>query len=1088
MRDLDKARQRIETIEDQCNTSVTRWRISTDGRNWKEREPGCQIPEASFVLESEFALQGFLARARFDQRPSLTLRCASRGFSRVHFQLGDSEPGVFTVDGATGTLVEAVEQIPLQGTPGESLKIRLSVENLGFCPARGDFWPPRKAPLLEEGLIFTLLEADFAFPELAPRISELRDWAASMRTADRLLDPEFFRYTFTGIPFAIPDGRKVAPDRLARLREIWIDAVLQLDTPDLAGGDWNSISSALCRSYQAAAPLREYAREFEVNLIGNAHIDVAWLWRIAESRAVARNTFRTVLENMDEYPELVFAQSQAVIYEWMEENHPEIFAGIQRRFREGRWEIVGGMWVEPDCNLISGESWVRQIMLGKRFFREKFGHDVRIGWNPDSFGYNWNMPQIYRKSGIDCFITQKLWWNDTTVFPHFAFWWEGVDGSRLFTYFPPVAYCSTVQLGEVTDAITKYEADTGHKESLILYGLGDHGGGPNREILDRVRRYGELFVAPGFRHSSAGAFLKRLRKDIGPGLPVWKDELYLEYHRGTYTTQGKVKKDNRWLEGLISSAEKTAAIARMFGEPYPRRRLEEAWKLLLTNQFHDILPGSSITPVYRDAREAADAARAKIEKVLRKSLSVIVEQINTGSLEGIPVAVFNPLAWPRRDLVTFRLPMEGESGIRVFDGGEEVPVEIRRDEENEILEVFWIAEVPALGYRVYSVVYGDCPQPAPAGLRAYGLSLENRTHKVEVDPKSGNITSLWDKRLAKEFVPEGKGANLLRLYEDRPEQFDAWEILYTGRIWQLDKADSARLLSVSPVRAVIEVKKSFLGLSKTRREPTEDFPSSFFTQRVVLYAGLDRIDIQMEADWWEDHVLLKAEFPVTVDSDHAGYEIPFAAIQRSARTETLRDKARHEVPALRWADLSDETAGISVLSESKYGYDIHDAVIRLSLLRSPTEPDPLADRGRHNFTYSLYTHPGNWTDAETVKRAAELNNPLIAVTTGRHNGKLPASFGFFEVESDSVILETIKLAESGDDLVLRFYESKGRKSGLLLRSCWPVTSVHETNLLESETAPLPFTENLLELEFEKFEIRTLKIKIDTSQGPASTTF
>jgi alpha-mannosidase len=1087
MRDLDKARQRIETIESLCSTSPTRWKVKPDGDDWKDYDLGQPLQAASFLLEADFPLQGLLVHARSDQDASLSLRCASRGFSRVGFRFGDCESGVFTIDGAQGTLAEVAEAIPLAGKAGEGLTIRLSVENLGFCPPRGDCWPPRKVPLLEDGLVFILLEADFLFPGLAPRIRELRDWAMSMRTVDRLLDPEFFRYTFTGIPFAIPDGRKVAPDRLARLRETWIKAVLQLDQPELERGDWKSLSTALCQSYQDAGALREYAKEFEVNLIGNAHIDVAWLWRIPESMAVARNTFRTVLQNMEEYPELVYAQSQAVAYEWMEENHPVIFEGIRRRFQEGRWEIVGGMWVEPDCNLISGESWVRQIMFGKRYFREKFGQDVCVGWNPDSFGYNWNMPQIYRKSGIDYFITQKLWWNDTTVFPHFAFWWEGVDGTRLFTFFPPAGYNSTVRLGEVADAITKYEADTGHKKSMILYGLGDHGGGPNREILDRVRRYRELFLAPEFRHTTAEKFLRQLKEDIGEELPVWKDELYLEYHRGTYTTQGQVKKDNRSLESLMSAAEKTAAIAHCLGTPYPRQRLEEAWKLLLTNQFHDILPGSSITPVYRDAHEAAQKARAKSEGVLRKSLLKIANGIDTRTLAGAPLVVFNSLAWSRKDLVTFRLPIGNLSGVRVFDEEQrELAVEVRRDEEEEILEVSLVAEVPALGYRVYSAVYADCLPPDPTPENP-DLVFENRTHKLKVDSRSGNIRSLWDKRLGKEFIPEGASANLLRLYEDRPEQFDAWEILYTGRVWQLDEADSVQLLSVSPVRSVIEVKKSFLGLSKTRREPTEDFPSSFFRQRIVLYADLDRIDIEMEADWWEDHVFLKAEFPLTIDNDHASYEIPFAAIRRSARSETLWDRARHEVPALRWADLSDDTAGISVLSDSKYGYDIHDGVIRLSLLRSPAEPDPLADRGKHSFTYSLYTHPGDWTEAQTVQRAAELNNPLLALVTDRHGGELPRLFSFFDVESESVILETLKLAEAEGALIFRFYESKGRNSKMRLRSCWPIVSVHETDLLENETAGLTATRGCLELEFKKFEIRTLKIKIDSSHGQASAT-
>ncbi len=339
----------------------------------------------------------------------------------------------------------------------------------------------------------------------------------------------------------------MAKEKLARLDAAFDRAVAALDLKALAAGGWPQVQSSLKRSLRLAAPVKSYLGEFRIQLVGNAHIDIAWLWRIVETMALSKNTYETVIKNMAEYPELTYAQSEAVTYDWIEKQHPDLFKAIKDKVRAGRWEIVGGMWVEPDCNLIAGESWARQLLYGKKYFREKFGVDVRIGWNPDSFGYNWNMPQLYKQSGIDSFITQKLWWNDTTVFPHFLFNWQGVDGSTILTYMPPLSYASELELKEVANGVSKYEATTGLKESLILYGLGDHGGGPNREILDRVRGFGKLALAPKFIHTTPSPFLQKLRKEK-LDLPLWKDELYLEYHQGTFTTQGAIKKNNRRTE------------------------------------------------------------------------------------------------------------------------------------------------------------------------------------------------------------------------------------------------------------------------------------------------------------------------------------------------------------------------------------------------------------------------------------------------------------------------------------------------------------------------------------------------------------
>jgi alpha-mannosidase len=899
-----------------------------------------------------------------------------------------------------------------------------------------------------------------------------------MQTADRLLNPELVRYTFVGGAYPIPDRRLVPLERLAQLRDAYSRSVLAFNLPALLDGRADDLRASIRQSYGVSAELAKYAKEFKVYLIGNAHIDIAWLWRMSETQLVARNTFRTVLQNMLEYPELRYAQSQAVTYAWMEEQYPDLFKEIQDRVKDGRWEIVGGMWVEPDCNLIAGESWVRQLLYGKKYFKEKFGVDVRTGWNPDSFGYNWNMPQIYRKSGIDCFITQKIRWNDTTVFPYFIFWWQGADDSRLLTYFPPMSYDSDVQLAEVARAAGTYEAVTGYKKYLILWGLGDHGGGPNREILDRIRGYQGQAIVPELVHAPAGEFLKQIQGDMGDRIPVWGDELYLEYHQGTFTTQGLVKRNNRRAESLLGTTEKLLALNSFYGFGYPREEMEKTWKQVLTHQFHDILPGSSITPVYRDAAAVMGDVVGRLERVIDGELQALAARVDRRGQAGTPVLVYNPLSWPRADLVTVNVTEYSETGARVVDAaGRELPAE-NRLEKNGSLTVTFVAEnVPPIGWKLYWIQSGK-PAPPSGEVAVAGLQLETPRHRLVLNSQTGNIQSLFDKNMDREFVPAGQEANRLEIYEDRPENWDAWNIGYTGRQWSLDKADSVEAVNVSPVRATLRVKKSFLGLSKERYSPTEDYPSSFFIQEITLYNKLDRIDVRMWADWWEDHCFLKAAFPVAVSADKATYEIPFAAIQRSTKRETLAEKAKFEVPALRWADLSDPQGGISLLNDCKYGHDIHDGVMRLSLLRSPTWPDPMADRGMHEFTYSLYTHRGGWNDGDTVRRGAELNNPLLAVVTDPERGTVAAESSMFGVEGDGVILETVKPAENGNGLILRLYESKGRLSAATLTLVRKPAGVFSTDLMESPGEAVAFAGTKVSLQFAKFEIKTLLVTFE----------
>jgi alpha-mannosidase len=1082
----ETSRDKLAKLEKVLDTRLLNWEQSADGSRWETYIPGRSMTAPVFHLRASFQAPAIFAASKVAGTPLLLkVKMNARGLAKATFFLDGRELEQAAIHGEGGTETEWSGDIALNGQADDKTHLlEIAVGNRGFNPPRTAYWPERRrGEPVDEGSWVALNSAELHFPAAEKNLGTLQKWLQAFQLADTLLNPELKRYTFTGKPYDIPDKRLVAKERLSRLNRVLDRAVATLDWPALAAGSWPKVQASLQHSLRLAKALKSYLAEFRITLVGNAHIDIAWLWRMAETMALSKNTFETVIKNMDEYPELTYAQSQAVTYDWMEKKHPELFQKIKEKVRAGRWEIVGGMWVEPDCNLIAGESWVRQLLYGKKYFREKFGVDVRIGWNPDSFGYNWNMPQLYKLGGIDSFITQKLWWNDTTVFPHFLFNWQGVDGSTILTYMPPASYDSSLELKEVANGISKYEATTGSKESMLLYGLGDHGGGPNREILDRVRGYAQLPMSPRFTHGTAGAFLQQKRRE-NLDLPLWKDELYLEYHQGTFTTQGAIKKNTRRTEALLSATEKLSSIAHLFGGQYPKEKLEASWKSALTLQFHDILPGSSITPVYRDALETFKTVQEDLGRIKNDALEKIAANIGTSALPGTPLLVFNSLSWERDDAVTLRYSIpEGYCNLKLLDeAGRDVVYQPSLTENSREIEISFIArKVPPLGYRVYSLVPLTKEMVKAEAIEIISSEpgvLENEALRIEIDAASGNIKSIFDKRLSREFVAPGEEANKLWVYEDRPENWDAWNIGYTGRGWELNKADKVELVSSGPVKTVYRVDKSFLGISKERYYPTEDFPSSFFKQYITLYNDLDRVDIRTEADWWEDHLSLKACFPVAVKADKAFYEIPFAAIGRTTHFETLWEKARYEVPALRWADLSDEKGGIALLNDSKYGYDIHGNVMKLSLLRSPTWPDPMADRGRHEFTYSLYPHAGSWNESQVVHRGQELNQPLIARVLDKHEGSLPLSHSFFGVEGNGVVLDAIKLAEDGSGLVFRLYEANGKAETAVLRFFRTPKHATATNLLENEITPLAVKDGRLELTFRAFEIKTIKVRFD----------
>ena len=901
---------------------------------------------------------------------------------------------------------------------------------------------------------------------------------------------------------AYEEGRTERQQQLdAALKAIEFSA---LDNNDQAGFDV-SLRTAQSR-LQTLSP---WLKQFTVRAVGNSHIDMAWLWPWTETVEVVRNTFQSVLDLMREYPDLKFTMSSARTYEWMQEKYPDMFEEIKQRVKEGRWEVIGGMWVEPDLNMPDGESLVRQLLVGTRYFQKNFGADIKIGWNPDSFGYNWQLPQIYKKSGIDYFVTSKLLWaTDYTKFPYRLFWWEAPDGSRLLTYFPH-EYANDFDPQQITKDLSLYAPSiygsklTGSPQMLYLYGIGDHGGGPTRTMLDEANRLRDsTTVFPKIEFGTAKEFFADLTKEL-PNLtvPIWKDELYFEYHRGVLTTQADTKQRIRRDEELMLDAEKYASLATLFGRSYPKDQFELAWKNLLFDHFHDIMPGSGIAVNYLDAKRNLEDVARSANEIANGALGEILAHVNTQGVnprgDGVPVVVFNSLSWPRTEVVEVEVQLPGKTKqVEVLDatGGSVESQLLAIDAATNRARFLVLADAPALGYKTYFVRSAAKTGITPSinkgqPLTASAGTMKNAYIQVKVDPQTGCVTSLIELQTQTEALAPAETdsggptthicGNLLQAFTDKPKRWDAWNIDsdFEKQHWDLDKADEVKLVESGPLRAIIRVKKHF--------------QNSTFVQDITMYAGVRRVDVKTQADWHEKHILLKVAFPLSAHSDRATFEIPYGSIERPTTRNTPAEQAKFEVPAQRWADLSspnsaDTKYGFSLLNDSKYGYDVKGNVLRLSLLRSPEWPDPHADEGHHEFTYALYPHGGNWRDAQTTRRGYELNYKLIAMPSQRHDGTLPAEHSFVQIAPDNVVLTAIKKSEDDDSLVLRFYEWAGREADVTLQLPQGAQSASETDLRERSIADLAVHDHSVSVHTRPYEIKTLKVRFAPYAPPKET--
>ena len=777
--------------------------------------------------------------------------------------------------------------------------------------------------------------------------------------------------------------------------------------------------------------------------VGNSHLDTAWLWPLRETRRKAARTFSTAATLLDREPAYRFAVSQPQQLAWVQEDQPELWRRLQEHVRTGRFEPVGAMWVEPDCNIPSGESLVRQLVHGLRFWRDELGADTDGLWLPDVFGYSAALPQILAQAGVTWFMTQKISWNDTNRFPHHTFWWEGIDGTRIFTHFPPAdTYSGTMGVPQLLHAERSFAEREIRSQALYLYGHGDGGGGPDEEMLWRGTHLADVDGIGGVELVSAAEAIDRLRTEGDPDeLPVWVGELYLELHRGTYTTMGALKRGNRQLEVLLREAELwTWAAWSLAGVPVPTAELDEAWRTVLLLQFHDILPGSSIHWVNEEAVASYDDLRARVGAIVDGALAALASQVDsTGAAR--PALVANGLPFDRDELV-------------------EVDGRWRR------------VQVPAGGWVVVDLdaepdASDDDVRPPVTTGEGW---MANGHLRVAWD-EEGLVRSIRHLATGREVVAPGAAANLLQRFDDRPKQWDAWDIDREALDTAVDlvEADVVGLVEATSERAVLRVVRSF--------------GSSRVEQRVRLERGSRRLDVDCEVDWHEDHVLLKVAFPVDVHAASARHEIQLGHVERPTHLNTSWDAARFETCAHTWVDLSEDGFGVALLNDGKYGHDVAGHVMRLSLLRSPTWPDPIADRGHHAFSYALLPHAGSPTEAGVIEEAHGFNAPLRMVPIGDAvdgGGRLDASTSLVSADP-GVVVTAVKVADDGDGTIVRFHEAFGgrRRARLLVRGA---ASAERTDLLEAPLDPaagppaVAVSDGVIEVDVGPFELVTLRVR------------
>ncbi|MGI8906215.1 MAG: alpha-mannosidase [Candidatus Sumerlaeaceae bacterium] len=954
----------------------------------------------------------------------------------------------------------------------------------------------------------------------------------------------------------LPDGAAHA--------ERTMNAIAQsLDVVALNTHNTKALQAAVTDLRKRLQPLSGFAKKRHMFLVGYSHIDLAWLWPLSETiDSVIPLTFKQALRFMEEFPDFHFSMTQAQQYDWVEKTDPAMFAEITKRVKSGQWELLGGMWSEPDCNLPNGESFVRQVLYGKRYFLDKFGYDSRVAMNPDSFGYNWQLAQILKKGGFDAFVTQKISWNDTWKFPYKLFWWQAPDDSRLLAYFPVGSYGENVDINATAGQMATFEnMTTGIQDMMVIYGVGDHGGGPTRAMINRGHQIGSSPILPEVQMGTAAEYFASLQKnnvipssdamatakqprDAGHTLPVWKDELYLERHRGTYTTHEDAKDGNRRSERMLYNAELAAALAwlgpkaseapagkpaagnqedalRAVGGPpahfpmepsqeiplatmaaylpeettYPAALFTQAWRDVCLLHMHDILPGSSIHQVYRDARRLYMDLHTSVGRTIVSALSHVAGHNASPNGGAESRVLFNLLPWDRTAVCVVSAPAGAPIAT---DGNGEALLQQRLPEQENKLAVS--VNVPAGGYKTITFVKGE----EVAATTSNNDVLENAFVRARIDRKTGNLSSLVEKITGTEMIgqyttesrvikmpttqPEafdpslvfptsaGPQANILQVHGDYPTEYDAWEIGLTGKLDEMTTTAVVSECTSGALFAQITVTKNY-GTSK-------------FQQTYRLYVDQPYLEVLNDINWHERHRMVKVAFPLSIQNKWANYEVPFGAIDRPAVRTAPEELGKYEHSGIQWGNYDDASGkvGLALLTMNKYGFDAKDNVLRLSLLRGPDSPNtkadegkPLTEEGRHRFSYAIFPHAGTWKQADVVRRGYEYNHSVIPMQGAAATGDK----SLIKLQPSNVILSSLKKAEDDDSIIVRLYEAEGTDvADTQLELPWEIASVESCDIVERVNTPVTKTQKparadgrTLHVPINHYEIATYKVHL-----------
>ena len=786
-----------------------------------------------------------------------------------------------------------------------------------------------------------------------------------------------------------------------------------------------------------------------MGIIGHSHMDTAWLWSLAETWRKCARTFSSVLTLMQQYPEFVFIQSAPCHTDVMRREYPRLFERIRKAVATGHWEPNGAMWIEPDCNIPSGEALVRQLLVGQAATREMFGYTSDTLWLPDVFGYSAALPQILRGCYVDNFCTTKITWNDMTRFPYDTFTWRGIDGSAV------TAHYNAIHCVPDPEALTSQWNWVQHKDvqdrRLCSFGWGDGGGGPTAEMLEIARRVGDLEGCPKARYTTVSAFMKGVRQEM-PELPTFSGELYLEFHRGTLTSIAQIKRGNRKTELALREAEFLCTLAALRGGAYPAAKLLDVWKTLLTNQFHDILPGSSIQAVNDEAIETFDRCIADARDMGKAALKALGA---TPGRQAKRVLVVNSLSWNRAGEQVLD---DVSSGMRPADPA--IKAQRIVDVEGRRKLIVSDLNVPALGATVLELEKGRTTGLSPFKVTASKIETPHATVRFD---KAGRIASLVDKASGRQVVKERGRLNTFVIGEDVPESWDNWDIDSDQdlKMHIEDRLVTREVVADGPLQLRVRTEYEIGGASR-------------LIQHIVFHADTPRIDFETVLDWAEKHQLLKAVFDLDVLADHARHEIQYGHAERPTHRNRLEDRARFEVCAHKWTDLSENGFGVALLNDCKYGISVHGSTLGLSLIKSGTHPDDRGDAGRHRFTYAILPHACGFSVESVVRPAYKLNIPMTVAPVGP---KAAGFDGLVAVDAPNVIIESIKWAEKGKAIIVRMYEAGKTGGHVNVTLNVKTKSVSETNLMEERPKKLRITRNAVRLYIRPFEIKTLRLAL-----------